>query len=72
MDWGWFIEFDIEECYNIIPRGRLMDILGEQIADQKILDISGCFTPESLGWFWVGGTGRRARGSVPPLAVQYP
>jgi RNA-directed DNA polymerase len=36
---SWIIEGDIEGCYDNIPHGKLMELLGRCIADEKVLSI---------------------------------
>jgi RNA-directed DNA polymerase len=36
---SWIIEGDIEGCYDNIPHGRLLDLLGRCVADEKVLNL---------------------------------
>jgi group II intron reverse transcriptase/maturase len=36
---SWIIEGDIEGCYDNIPHGKLMELLGRCIADEKVLNL---------------------------------
>lgn len=46
-DCNWFIEIDIEKCFDTINRKRLISILKEQIEDQRFFDIlNGMFNTE--------------------------
>lgn len=36
---SWIIEGDIEGCYDNIPHGKLMELLGRCIADEKVLSL---------------------------------
>lgn len=54
MNWtgiSWFLEFDVEKCYDSINRKRLVSILKEDIEDQRFMDlISKLFNVGVLGW----------------------
>lgn len=48
---SWFLEFDIEKCYDNINRHRLVSILNEDIEDQRFLDlINKLFNAGIIGW----------------------
>lgn len=36
---SWFLEFDVEKCYDSIDRHRLISILKEDIKDQCFIDL---------------------------------
>jgi group II intron reverse transcriptase/maturase len=48
---SWFLEFDVEKCYDNIDRHRLTNILKEDIDDQRFLDlIYKLFNAGVVGW----------------------
>ena len=36
---SWFLEFDVEKCYDKIDRHRLVNILKENIDDSRFIDL---------------------------------
>ena len=54
MNWtgiSWFLEFDVEKCYDSIDRQRLVSILKEKINDQRFIDlIFKLFNAGIIGW----------------------
>lgn len=36
---SWIIEGDIEGCYDNIPRGKLLEVLGKRVADENVLSL---------------------------------
>jgi len=54
MNWtgiSWFLEFDVEKCYDSIDRHRLVSMLKEDINDQRFLDlIFKLFNAGVIGW----------------------
>lgn len=54
MNWtgiSWFLEFDVEKCYDNIDRNRLVSILKEDINDQRFIDlIFKLFNAGVIGW----------------------
>jgi len=54
MNWtgiSWFLEFDVEKCYDTIDRHRLVSILKEEIEDQRFIDlIFKLFNAGVIGW----------------------
>lgn len=54
MNWtgiSWFLEFDVEKCYDTIDRHRLVSILKEKINDQRFIDlIFKLFNAGIVGW----------------------
>lgn len=54
MNWtgiSWFLEFDVEKCYDNIDRHRLVSILREDIEDQRFIDlIFKLFNAGLIGW----------------------
>jgi group II intron reverse transcriptase/maturase len=54
MNWtgiSWFLEFDVEKCYDNIDRHRLVSILREDIEDQRFIDlIQKLFNAGVIGW----------------------
>ena len=48
---SWFLEFDVENCYDNIDRHRLVNIFKEDIEDQRFLDlIFKLFNAGIVGW----------------------
>ena len=48
---SWFLEFDVEKCYDSIDRHRLVSILKEDIEDQRFFDlIFKLFNAGVIGW----------------------
>ena len=48
---SWFLEFDVEKCYDNINRHRLINILKENIEDQRFLDlVHKLFNAGVVGW----------------------
>ena len=48
---SWFLEFDVEKCYDNIDRHRLINILREDIEDQRFLDlVHKLFNAGAIGW----------------------
>jgi len=48
---SWFLEFDIEKCYDTIDCYRLVSILKEKIDDQRFIDlIFKLFNEGVIGW----------------------
>jgi len=54
MNWtgiSWFLEFDVEKCFDRIDRHRLISILKEDISDQRFIDlIFKLFNAGVIGW----------------------
>lgn len=54
MNWtniSWFLEFDVEKCYDKIDRHRLVNIFKEDIDDQRFIDlISKLFNAGVVTW----------------------
>jgi hypothetical protein len=54
MNWtgiSWFLEFDVEKCYDNIDRHCLISILKEEIDDQRFIDlIFKLFNAGIIGW----------------------
>ena len=54
MNWtgiSWFLEFDVEKCYDSIDRHRLVSILKEDINDQRFIGlIFKLFNAGVIGW----------------------
>ena len=54
MSWtgiSWFLEFDVEKCYDTMDRHRLVNILKEKIDDQRFIDlIFKLFNAGVIGW----------------------
>ena len=54
MNWtgiSWFLEFEIEKCYDIMDRHHLVSILKEKIDDQRFIDlIFKLFNAGIIGW----------------------
>jgi retron-type reverse transcriptase len=54
MNWtgiSWFLEFDVEKCFDSIDRHRLISILKEDILDQWFFDlIFKLFNAGMIGW----------------------
>ncbi len=36
---SWIIEGDIEGCYDNIPHGKLLELIGRRVADEKVLNL---------------------------------
>lgn len=48
---SWFLEFDVEKCYDSIDQKRLISILKEDIEDQRFMDlIFKLFNAGVIGW----------------------
>jgi group II intron reverse transcriptase/maturase len=48
---SWFLEFDVEKCYDNIDRHRFINILKEDIEDQRFLDlVHKLFNAGVVGW----------------------
>jgi group II intron reverse transcriptase/maturase len=48
---SWFLEFDVEKCYDNIDRHRLISILKEEIDDQRFINlIFKLFNAGIIGW----------------------
>lgn len=53
---SWFLEFDVEKCYDTIDRNRMVGILKEEINDQRFIDlVFKLFNAGVIGW--KGGLG---------------
>lgn len=54
MNWtdiSWFLEFEVEKCYDIMNRHHLVSILKEKIDDQRFIDlIFKLFSAGIIGW----------------------
>ena len=54
MNWigiSWFLEFDVEKCFDSIDRHRLISILKDDISDQRFIDlIFKLFNAGVIGW----------------------
>jgi len=54
MNWSgisWFLEFDVDKCFDNIDRHRLVNILKEDISDQRFIDlIFKLFNAGVIGW----------------------
>lgn len=36
---SWIIEGDLEACYDSIPHGKLLELIGKRVADEKVLNL---------------------------------
>lgn len=54
MNWtgiSWFLEFEVEKCYDTMDRHHLVSILKEKIDDQRFIDlIFKLFNAGIIGW----------------------
>merc|ERR1712060_881123 len=54
MNWtgiSWFLEFNVDKCYDTMDRHRLVSILKEEIDDQRFVDlIFKLFNASVIGW----------------------
>lgn len=58
-DCSWFIEIDIEKCFDTVNRKRLINILKKQIEDQRFFDILNAMFNIEIVNVQIGGPTRK-------------